>query len=297
MNFQDARADMSALLPGSTSEQGPSRRMALQAALGLGYAAAALPIAAQTAIQTPGQGLQEGWVQVPSQGFDLPVYVARPQAKRNPPVVLVIQEIFGVHAYIQDVCRRLAHAGYMAVAPELYARQGKASDYTEISKLQAELVSKVPDAQVLQDLDVVLAWAGKNGGNARRAAITGFCWGGRVTWLYAAHGSVKAGVAWYGRLEGQPSANTPSHPVQQVAQLKAPVLGLYGAEDTGIPVASVAKMQEALKQGSSAAQKSEFVLYPAAPHAFHADYRPSYREAPAKDGWQRMLQWLRAHGV
>ena len=297
MDIRDLHTDAVALLPGHTTEQGASRRTALQAVLGLGYAAAAMPIMAQTAVTTDAKGLKEGWVTVPSNGFDVPAYVARPAAKKNPPVVLVVQEIFGVHAYIQDVCRRLAHAGYLAIAPELYARQGKASDYTEIAKLQAELVSKVPDEQVLQDLDATLTWAAKAGGNVRKAAITGFCWGGRVTWLYAATGRVKAGVAWYGRLEGQASANTPSHPLAQVTQLKAPVLGLYGGQDTGIPMASVARMQEALAHGSKAAQASEFVVYPDAPHAFHADYRASYREAAAKDGWQRLLQWLRSHGV
>jgi len=183
------------------------------------------------------------------------------------------------------------------VAPEFYARQGKVSDYPEMAKLMAELVSKVPDEQVMLDLDAALAWAGKAGGNVRKAAITGFCWGGRITWLYAARGPVKAGVAWYGRLEGQAAANTPVHPLEQVGKLKAPVLGLYGAQDTGISVASVARMQEALSHGSAAAKQSEFVLYPDAPHAFHADYRPSYREAAARDGWQRLLQWLRSHGV
>ena len=215
MDFRDAHNDVGALLPGKSTEHGASRRTALQAVLGLGlgYAAAAAPIMAQTAITTPGDGLEEGWVTIPSQGFDLPAYQARPKGKKHPPVVLVVQEIFGVHAYIQDVCRRLAKAGYLAIAPEFYARQGKASDYTEISKLQAELVSKVPDAQVLGDLDATLAWAAKAGGNTQKAAITGFCWGGRITWLYAASGKVKAGVAWYGRLEGQASAMTPAHPL------------------------------------------------------------------------------------
>ena len=297
MDLQDQHNDLQALLPSVAGQQGATRRAALQLALGAGYAAAAMPIVAQTAITTSGKELEEGWVKIPSQGFELPAYHARPQGKKHPPVVLVVQEIFGVHAYIQDVCRRLAKAGYLAIAPEFYARQGKASDYTEASKLMAELVSKVPDAQVMGDLDAALAWAAKAGGNVNKAAITGFCWGGRITWLYAATGKVKAGVAWYGRLQGQTSANTPQHPVDVAAQLKAPVLGLYGGEDTGIPVTQVARMQEALKSGSKAAQNSEFVLYPGAPHAFHADYRPSYRAAEAKDGWERLLRWLRSHGV
>lgn len=305
MDFRDASHDVAALLPGKTGVEGPSRRVALQAALGLGYAAAAMPIMAQTAVTTPGQGLVEGWVEVPSQGFALPVYQARPAQARPAkvkgggglPVVLVIQEIFGVHAYIQDVCRRLAQEGYLALAPQLYARQGDASTYTEASKLMAELVSKVPDEQVMLDLDATLAWAGQHGGDLQRAAITGFCWGGRITWLYAARGPVKAGVAWYGRLEGQATANTPRHPVELAAQLKAPVLGLYGGQDGGIPVASVARLQEALTTGSPAAKASSLVLYPEAGHAFHADYRPSYRAADAQDGWARLLQWLRQHGV
>lgn len=297
MDHRDAHNDVNALLPGSSTAQGPSRRTALQAVLGMGYAAAAGPLMAQTAITTPGSGLEEGWVTIPAQDFDLPAYQARPQGKKHPPVVLVVQEIFGVHAYIQDVCRRLARAGYMAIAPELYARQGKASDYTEIAQLQTELVSKVPDAQVLGDLDATLAWAAKAGGNVQKAAITGFCWGGRITWLYAASGKVRAGVAWYGRLEGQSTPLTPVHPLALAGQLKAPVLGLYGGQDSGIPVASVARMQAALAQGSAAAKASELVLYPDAPHAFHADYRASYREAAAQDGWQRLLQWLRRNGV
>lgn len=297
MDLRDVHNDVSALLPGKSTEQGASRRTALQAVLGLGYAAAAAPIMAQTAVTTAGDGLEEGWVTIPSQGFDLPAYQARPKGKKHPPVVLVVQEIFGVHAYIQDVCRRLARAGYLAIAPEFYARQGKASDYTEISKLQAELVSKVPDAQVMGDLDAALAWSGKAGGNIQKAAITGFCWGGRITWLYAAHGPVKAGVAWYGRLEGKDTVLTLNQPLALVGLLNAPVLGLYGGQDSGIPMSSVARMQAALAQGSAAAKASEFVVYEDAPHAFHADYRSSYRAEAAVDGWQRLLQWLRSHGV
>lgn len=297
MDLRDVHNDVSALLPGKSTEQGASRRTALQAVLGLGYAAAAAPIMAQTAVTTAGDGLEEGWVTIPSQGFDLPAYQARPKGKKHPPVVLVVQEIFGVHAYIQDVCRRLARAGYLAIAPEFYARQGKASDYTEISKLQAELVSKVPDAQVMGDLDAALAWSGKAGGNIQKAAITGFCWGGRITWLYAAHGPVKAGVAWYGRLEGKDTVLTLNQPLSLVGLLNAPVLGLYGGQDSGIPMSSVARMQAALAQGSAAAKASEFVVYEDAPHAFHADYRSSYRAEAAVDGWQRLLQWLRSHGV
>ncbi|MEY4726205.1 MAG: Carboxymethylenebutenolidase [Pseudomonadota bacterium] len=289
--------DTQALL-NSTDEAAPTRRLALQTALGLGYAAAAMPLMAQTAIQTSGAGLVEGEVMIDVNGFKMPAYRSAPQGKTNLPVVLVISEIFGVHEYIADVTRRFAKAGYLAIAPELFVRQGDPSTYGEIAKLQAEIISKVPDAQVMGDLDATLQWASKNGGNTHRAAITGFCWGGRITWLYAAHNpKLKAGVAWYGRVEGQTNANNPKHPVDLAATLKAPVLGLYGGQDTGIPVTSVNAMKEALAkaatQGNSAAKASEFVLYPDAPHAFHADYRSSYRAGPAADGFTRALAWFK----
>ena len=291
--------DTQALL-NSKDESAPTRRLALQTALGLGYAAAAMPLIAQTAIQTSGEGLVEGEVTIDVNGFKMPAYRSAPKGKANLPVVLVISEIFGVHEYIADVTRRLAKAGYLAIAPELFVRQGDPSLYGEIAKLQAEVISKVPDAQVMADLDATLHWASKNGGNANRAAITGFCWGGRITWLYAEHNpKVKAGVAWYGRMEGQTNANNPKHPIDLVTSLKAPVLGLYGGADTGIPVTSVNNMKEALAQaaakGNPAAKASEFVLYPDAPHAFHADYRASYLAAPAADGWSRAVAWLKQY--
>jgi carboxymethylenebutenolidase len=262
----------------------------------VGYAAAAIPVMAQTAIQTPAQGLVSGEVMVEVNGFKMPVYRSAPAGAGPWPVVLVISEIFGVHEYIADVTRRLARLGYLAIAPELFVRQGDPSAYGEIAKLQAEVIAKVPDAQVMSDLDATVAWAAQNGGDTRRLAITGFCWGGRITWLYAAHQPrVKAGVAWYGRLQGQSTALTPQHPVGLVASLKAPVLGLYGGADTGISQESVATMKQALAQGSAAAQASEFVVYPEAPHAFHADYRPSYREAAALDGWARLQAWLQKY--
>ncbi|MEY3640136.1 MAG: Carboxymethylenebutenolidase, partial [Pseudomonadota bacterium] len=207
----------------------PTRRLALQTALGIGYAASALPLMAQTAIKTSSEGLQDGEVTIDVNGFKMPAYRSMPAGKTNLPVVLVISEIFGVHEYIADVTRRFAKAGYLAIAPELFVRQGDPSMYGEIAKLQSEIIAKVPDAQVMGDLDACVQWAGKNGGNAQKVAITGFCWGGRITWLYAAHNpSLKAGVAWYGRVEGQTNANTPKHPVELANQLKAPVLGLYG---------------------------------------------------------------------
>jgi carboxymethylenebutenolidase len=270
----------------------------LKAALGVGYAAAAMPIMAQTAVKTPVTGLVSGEVTIDVNGFKMPAYRSAPAGKTGLPVVLVISEIFGVHEYIADVTRRLAQAGYLAIAPELFVRQGDASAYGEIAKLQAEVISKVPDAQVMGDLDATVAWAAANGGNADKLAITGFCWGGRITWLYAAHQpKLKAGVAWYGRLVGNTTPQNPSHPLALVGSLKAPVLGLYGAADTGIPLDTVDKMKAELAQGPAAAKASEFVVYPEAPHAFHADYRPSYRKAAADDGWQRLLAWLKRNGV
>jgi carboxymethylenebutenolidase len=290
-------SDIHALLPGRATTAGATRRTALQAALGLGYAAAAAPLMAQTAIATPAEGLDAGWVRFTVGGFEVPAYRAAPVGKTALPVVLVVQEIFGVHEYIADICRRFAKAGYLAIAPQLYARQGDPAAYTEIARLMTELVAKVPDAQVMADLDGAVQWAGAHGGDVARVGITGFCWGGRITWLYAAHGPVKAAVAWYGRLVGDGSALTPQHPLDMAPVLKAPVLGLYGGQDGGIPLDTVAKMKTALAGGSVAARASQFVVYPDAPHAFHADYRASYREGPAQDGWKRALAWLRGHGV
>ena len=296
MAFDELKQDLDALVPGHTAD-GASRRTALHLMLGAGYAAAAAPVMAQTAIQTPAQGLLAGMVQIEVGGFQMPAYRAAPEGRGNLPVVLVVQEIFGVHEYITDVCRRLAREGYLAIAPALYARQGDPAQYTEVARLLSELVAKVPDAQVLGDLDATVRWAGAHGGDLARVGITGFCWGGRITWLYAAHGPVKAGVAWYGRLAGEASALTPRHPLDLAGALKAPVLGLYGEKDSGIPLDTVDKMKEALRKGSAAAQASEFVVYPDAPHAFHADYRPSFRKEAAEDGWKRALAWLRQHGV
>ena len=295
----DQKTDFNSLLPGQSTEAGASRRTALKAALGVGYAAAALPIMAQTAIKTSADGLKTGETTFEVNGFKVPAFYAAPAGKTNLPVILVIQEIFGVHEYIADTCRRFAKAGYLAIAPELYARQGDPSKFGEMAKLMSEVVSKVPDAQVMADLDGAVKWAGANGGNTKKVGITGFCWGGRITWLYAEHSkNVKAGVAWYGRLVGTPSALTPKHPLELAATLKAPVLGLYGGQDGGIPVTTINQMKDALAQaGNAAARASEFVLYPDAPHAFHADYRPSYRKEAAEDGFKRALAWFKTHGV
>jgi carboxymethylenebutenolidase len=274
-----------------------TRRTALKAALGVGYTAAAGPLMAQSAIRTPADGLAVGEFSYEVNGFKVPAYRAAPAGKTGLPVVLVISEVFGVHEYIADTARRFARAGYLAIAPELFARQGDPMAYGEISRLLSEVVNKAPDAQVMADLDGALRWAAANGGDTSKAAITGFCWGGRITWLYAAHGPVKAGVAWYGRLVGNASELQPRHPVDVAGQLKAPVLGLYGGADTGIPLDTVDKMKTALASGTPAARASQFVVYPDAPHAFHADYRPTFRQQPAEDGWKRTLEWFKAHGV
>lgn len=285
--------DATALLAPAKNFESHDRRTWLKTALGMGYAAACVPLCAQTAIRTSSEGLLCGEAMVDVNGFQMPVYRSVPLGKTDCPVVLVVSEIFGVHEYIADITRRLAQQGYMAIAPELMLRQGDPSSYAEMGKLIAEVVSKVPDEQVMDDLDACVAWAATQGGDVSKLGITGFCWGGRITWLYAAHNPrVKAGVAWYGRLNGPVSALNPRHAIDLAGQLKAPVLGLYGSADTGIPVAAVEKMQAALATGNAAAKRSSIHVYPNAPHAFHADYRPSYREAEAKDGWQRMLRWF-----
>jgi carboxymethylenebutenolidase len=269
----------------------------VSAGVGVGFAASVLPVSAQT-IKTDSTGLTVGEVTIMVGDFKMAAYRAAPAGKTNLPVVLVISEIFGVHEHIADVARRFAKLGYLAIAPEMFLRQGDAQGYAEISKLIAEVISKVPDAQVMADLDATVAWAQANGGDTSKLGITGFCWGGRITWMYAAHNpKVKAGVAWYGRLVGAPNALSPTNPVDVVAKLGGPVLGLYGGADTGIPQASVDTMKAALATGNDAAKRSEFVVYPDTPHAFHADYRPSYRKEAADDGWKRATAWFKANGV
>ena len=297
MQHDDMKRDLDSLVPGQTNEAGATRRTALRVALGVGYAAAVVPVCAQTAIKTSSDGLTVGDVHFEVNGFQVNAYRAVPKDKKNAPVILVISEIFGVHDYIADTCRRFAKEGYMAIAPDLFARQGDPMSFGEIAKIQSEVISKVPDAQVMADLDATVKWAGANGGDVSKLGITGFCWGGRITWLYSAHGPVKAGVAWYGRLVGQESPLTPKHAVDIAPILKAPVLGLYGEKDSGIPLDTVDKMKAALKEGSSAAKASELVIYPDAPHAFHADYRASFRKEAAEDGWKRALAWFKTHGV
>jgi carboxymethylenebutenolidase len=264
---------------------------------GVGFAVAIEPVAAHT-IATDSVGLVAGEVTIKAGDFDLPAYRARPEGDGPFPIVVVVSEIFGVHEHIADVARRFAKLGYLAVAPELFVRQGDAKATSDINTLFATIISKVPDAQVMGDIDASVAWAKANGGDAARLGITGFCWGGRITWLYAAHNpALKAGVAWYGRLVGVATPLQPQFPIDVVDRLHAPVLGLYGGADTGIPLDTVERMKTALAQGSDAARRSHFKVYPQAQHAFHADYRPSYDEAAARDGWQRCCDWLRANGV
>jgi len=272
-----------------------TRREMMMTTLAVGFAAAVLPVRADTVVSTSAEGLTAGEVKIPVADGEIPAYRAMPAMGGPFPVVLVVQEIFGVHEHIKDVCRRFAKEGYCAVAPELYARQGDVSKYTDYKQIFAEVVSKVPDAQVMSDLDAAVAWAARTGGDAARVGVTGFCWGGRITWLYAAHSAVlKAGVAWYGRLVGAATPLQPRYPIDVAAELKAPVLGLYGGQDQGIPLADVEKMRAAL---AAAKQPSEIHMYPDAPHGFHADYRPSFREADAKDAWRRCLEWFRKNGV
>lgn len=283
-------ADMKSLFP----KFEPSRREAVLTTLATGFALATQPVAAETTITTDTDGLEAGEVQIAASDRAIPAYRAKPAQGGPFPVVLVVQEIFGVHEHIKDVCRRLAKAGYLAIAPEMYVRQGDVAGLKSIDEVRA-VVAKVPDAQVMGDLDAAVAYAASAGGDAERLGITGFCWGGRITWLYAAHNpKVKAGVAWYGRLVGETSTLTPKHPVDVAADLKAPVLGLYGGADQGIPLDTVDAMRTAC---SKAGKTCEIVVFEGAPHAFHADYRPSYRAEPAKEGWSRLLAWFKQHGV
>lgn len=286
-----AQSEVDALVPSVKL----NRRGFMVTSLGAGFAASVLPVSAQT-ITTSAEGLVAGEVKVPTKDGEMVAYRAMPASGSGFPVVLVVQEIFGVHEHIKDICRRLAKLGYLAVAPEMYARQGDVSKETDIQKIISTVVSKVPDQQVMSDLDAAVAWAKKTGkGNTDKLAVTGFCWGGRIVWLYSAHNpDVKAGVAWYGRLVGDADALHPKHPLELAGELKAPVLGLYGGADTGIPVESVEKMQKALKD---AKKPSEIVLYPETPHGFYADYRPSYRQDKAEDGWKRLVAWFKEHGV
>lgn len=261
----------------------------------MGFSAAAGHIAA-TVVHTDTQGLNQADFQLPVADGVIDAYYAAPQNREQLPVILVVQEIFGVHEHIKDLCRRLAKAGYLAVAANLYQRQGDASTYTDIPKLVAELVSKVPDEQVYADLDACIAWAGQHGGDLKRIGITGFCWGGRLTWMYTAHNpQIKAGVAWYGKLSVGHGPLIKRVALDIAGELHAPVLGLYGAQDASIPLADIERMKAAMAQGNSHSQASRFVVYPESNHAFLADYRANYRQADAEDGWRRMLEWFQRY--
>jgi carboxymethylenebutenolidase len=272
-----------------------TRRGFMVTTLAVGFALAVRPVSAET-IATDAAGLAAGEIKIPTSDGSIPAYRAMPSKGRAFPAVIVVQEIFGVHEHIKDVCRRLAKLGYLAVAPELYARQGDVSKLTDVNDIIAKVVSKVADAQVMADLDATVAWVKESGeGNVEKLGITGFCWGGRIVWLYAAHNPrVKAAVAWYGRLVGKPSELQPKHPIDIAASLKVPVLGLYGGDDQGIPLDTVEQMRKALQAARS---PSEIVVYPNTPHGFHADYRASYRKEQAEDGWRRLQAWFRQHGV
>ena len=262
-----------------------------------GHYARAAEASPHEPIHTSAAGLLAGRVEIPVNGGSIPAYRAVPATPGPHPLVLVVQEIFGLHEHIEDVVRRFAQLGYLAIAPSLYARLGDPAQAASIDVVMQNFVYRTPDAQVLADLDATLAWADQHhpADATRPVGITGFCWGGRITWLYAAHQPrIKAGVAWYGRLEGKTSDITPRQPADVAAELKAPVLGLYGGKDSGIPLDTVERMQAALAREH---QGSEIHVYPDAPHAFFADYRPSYHPAEAIDGWKRLLAWFQRHGV
>ena len=285
--LQSARLELDSLNPPLRLD----RRGFVKTSLGAGFAAAVLPVAAQTTITTDTQGLDAGEAKVPFSDAAMPAYYARPAGKTGLATILVVQEVFGVHEYIKDVCRRFAKQGFLAVAPELYARQGDPAKYTDVAALMKDVVSKVADAQVMGDLDAAAAWAARNGGNADKLGITGFCWGGRAALMYAAHNpKLKAAVAWYGPTSR--AYHPGDKPVLDVAaNIKAPVLGLYGGADAGIPKHTIDKVDAALKAAGNT--RSEFVTYPDAPHAFHADYRSSYHKPAAEDGWKRAVAWFK----
>ncbi|MGJ5177044.1 dienelactone hydrolase family protein [Bradyrhizobium oligotrophicum] len=268
--------------------------MTASAAVTAGYTLAAGPVRAEV-ITTDTSGLNAGDAKVKVADGEMPAYFARPASASNPPVVLVAMEIFGLHQYIKDVTRRLAKLGVLAVAPDYYFRGG--TDLTKISEIKELLpiVNAKPDVELLSDLDATVAWAKSQGGDTSRLGIIGFCRGGRTVWEYAAHNAgLKAGVAFYGPLIDPPNPAWPKSPTQLASEIKAPVLGLYGEADTGIPVASVEAMKAALAENKKTA---EFKIYPGAPHGFHADYRPSYRKDAADDAWAQMQAWYKKYGV
>lgn len=281
-------------LKSTLSERHLSRRAFVVGTLAGGFALAVLPVSAQT-ITTDTNGLTAGEVKIPVAGGTVPAYRAMPATGGPFPTILVAHEIFGVHEHIKDICRRLAKAGYFAVAPALYAREGDVAGLSDLKQVM-KVASKVPDRQVASDLDATVDWAASTGkADIAKLGIVGFCWGGRQVWLYAAHNPhLKAGVAWYGPLSWTRNKLTPDDPIDIAKQINAPVLGLYGGADEHIPVSQVVELRAALK---TAGKPSEIVIYPDTPHGFNADYRPSYRPRQAKDAWKRMLAWFKDHGV
>jgi carboxymethylenebutenolidase len=247
-------------------------------------------------IHTDLEGLTAADIQIPAADGEIPGYWAMPSSGGPFPVVLVVQEIFGVNEHIRDVCRRLAKIGYLALAPQLYARQGDVSGMTDYQEIFSKVVSKVPDSQVMADLDAATAFAAAGGqGDTSRLGLTGFCWGGRIAWLYAAHSDrLRAAVAWYGRLAGNTDLLHPRNPADVAAELKCAVLGLYGARDQSIPLETVEQMRAAIR---AAGRNAEIIAYPEAGHAFHADYRPSYDKNSAQDGWERLTRWFKHYLV
>ncbi len=273
-----------------------SRRgfMTAAAATAAGYTLAAGDVRADV-IKTDPTGLDAGDAKIAVAGGEMPGYFARPKGVSNPPVILVAMEIFGLHEYIKDVTRRLAKLGAFAIAPDYYFRTG--TDLTKITDFKElmPIVNAKPDAELLSDLDSTVAWAKSQGGDTARLGIVGFCRGGRTVWEYAAHsGALKAGAAFYGSLVDPQNPGWPKSPLQLAPEMKAPVLGLYGEADQGIKVSQVEEMKAALK---AAGKTAEFKIYPGAPHGFHADYRPSYRQEAADDAWQKMQAWFKAYKV
>jgi carboxymethylenebutenolidase len=285
--MRDLKADFDSLLPAAQLD----RRGFIATALGASFALAVQPVMAQSVIKTDSTGLTAGEIKIGA----LPAYRAQPAGGKNLPTVLVVSEIFGVHEYIADVCRRFAKLGYLAIAPELFARHGDPRKLTNVQEILSAVISKVADKEVMGDLDACANWAKGNGGDAARLGITGFCWGGRITWLYSAHNpAVKAGVAWYGRIDGEVNDRTTRWPLDVAGEIKGAVLGLYGGKDQGIPLDDVESMKDAL---AKAGGKSQIHVYADAGHAFHADYRPTFRKAEAEDGWNRLQAWFKQHGL
>lgn len=298
---KDHLNDALALHPKVTRSRRDFLRTSAYAGGLMGFATAAQPVFGQQLVTTDFKGIKAGEKTIDLGSEELYAYVAEPEKNDGKlPIIIVASEIFGVHEHIADIARRFAKLGYMAIAPEFFTRAGDPTSLGTVAEIMSEIVSKTPDKQVMSDISAALKWAGENGGDVSRVGVTGFCWGGRITWLACANlPQVKAGVAWYGRLVGEKSENFPAHPVDLAMSLKAPVLGLYGGKDTGIPLDTVEQMKQALYKASSnpAAAKSQFVIYPDAPHAFHADYRATYQEGPAKDGWNQCIKWFKQNGV